>query len=360
MQTRTTYFSTISGGKIDRATGVISGVSVITLGEAKGHDLKIDGKTLETVQKVASEFSTGVKVKMRHKQDGEHQNVLTDTIGVLKSFSVDGNKTRADLHLLKSLSSETKEKIFEMAETMPDQFGFSIHFTGVSEEIKGEKFARCQDLLSIDLSDNPAANPDGLFSMKDSHKDGCDCADCKKLSAEKQAKEKAMSTEELAASVNKLTELVNGLSKKLESGSTVGTITYKGEDGKDIQLSGKEIATALSQSNALAAEAKKNSDLTARNGIIAKMSAEGRVAMNPKTSKAYTLEELNTLPIETLQFAAINSPVIPLEAKAVYRGDDKTKAVDPKLKGSDLIRAEWDEKYGNIHSMMLSTPVNGN
>ena len=47
--------------------------------------------------------------------------------------------------------------IYELAETIPDQFGFSIDFSGVTEVIGDEKFARCQELQSIDLSDAPAA-----------------------------------------------------------------------------------------------------------------------------------------------------------------------------------------------------------
>lgn len=356
MQTQTTCFSTMTGGRVDRDNGVIHGVSVITQGEAKGHGIKIDRKTLETLLSVASEFTDGVKVKMRHRQDKEHQNVISDTAGLLKQFSISGQKVIANLHILKSLSAETKEKIFEMAEVMPEEFGLSIDFSGLNEEINGEKFARCTDLRSVDLSDNPAANPDGLFSMSDKHKDDCDCAECKKLSDAKKPKTMSVPTnEELATSLSKLAEMVTGLVTKFETKQPVTMLSYKGEDGKDIQLSASDIALTLSESKKMAEEAKKKSDLTARLGIIEKMGSEGRVPMNPKSRVAYTLEELNALPLETLQFAALNSPVVPMQAKAIYRGKDNSKAPDPKLKGSELVTAVWDEKYTNLDAM-LATP----
>jgi hypothetical protein len=96
---------------------------------------------------------------------------------------IDGIQLRADLHLLKS--HEDFEKILEMAENMPGSFGLSISFSGEcddvevpsddSEEVEpnsGElptgpveivRAARCMEIYSADLVDQPAANPTGLF-----------------------------------------------------------------------------------------------------------------------------------------------------------------------------------------------------
>ena len=370
----------MTANKIDRALGIIFGVSVITEGVAKGHGLRIDSKTLETVKEVASEFSSGVKVKLRHKQDGEHQDVILETAGTLKHFRIEGDKLRADFHLLKSLNKEISEKIFEMAETMPEHFGLSIAFSGVTE-VKGEhKFARCEELQSIDLSDNPAANPGGLFSascelcgksckghsmdevqgMYDAEDDEekkkkfCSYAEQKhgrKLS--EKSKHKSMSAptnEELALSISTLTKTVEGLVTKLGTPQPVTTLSYTDKDGKVIQLSAEQISTALSTTSKLASDAQKATDIALRGSIIRQMDAEGRVPMNPATKKAYTLAELNTVPLETLQFAAVNSPVIPLEAKAIYRGTEGPK-IDPALKGSDKVQAAWSEKYDSLDNM---------
>lgn len=351
MITQTKCFSTIAGGKIDREKGIISGVSVIKEGVAKGHNLWIDSKSLASVLQVASEFSNGVKVKLKHRSDGVHPSVVDDVCGTLRHFSIDDKNVRADFHLFKSFAG--REKIFEMAETIPDQFGFSIAFSGVAEEMGGKKFSRCQELQSIDLSDNPAANPDGLFSEK--HKDDCDCDDCKK-SKTKSMSSTAPTNEELALSIKTLTDLVTGLSTKISTPTPVTTLSYTDKDGKVVQLSAEQIQTALSTTNQLVADSKKTLDDTLKRSIITQMSSEGRVAINPSTKKAFTLVELNALPVESLQFAAVNSAVIPLEAKAVYRGGDpKHKTIDPALKGSDRIEAAY-EKYNNLDTL-LSTPM---
>jgi len=350
MQAKTTYFSAITNGKIDRESGIISGVSAITGNvAAKGHGVFTDSKTLETALEVASEFSNGVKVKFRHKMSGEFQSVVDSTIGVIKNFSISGNKLIGDLHLLKSLSAEVKEKIFEMAEVMPDQFGLSIVFVGEYEELEGKKYLRCEDLLSIDLADAPAANPDGLFESKPTmskeikyksgssgaHHAECECGKC----------EDSEKMESMQTALNELTKLV----KSLSEAKPVTSLSYK-KDGKEISLSAEEIVSKLESSESLAKETAKTAETTLRKSIIDKMSLEGRVPMNPASKKAYTLEELNGLDLNTLQFASVNSAVIPLEAKAIYKGETKPK-IDPALKGSDRIQAAWAEQYGDLETM---------
>ncbi len=153
-------FQAVSGFRaVSSEKRIISGVSVITEGEAIGHDVSIDSKTLRQVKECAEEFMGGVKVKM------DHWTGLNQVVGILRNFVIDGNQLRADLHLLKS--SEATELILEIATEIPDTFGLSIVFGGVDEEIDGLFFARCDDLQSVDLVDRPAANPSGLFSQVD-------------------------------------------------------------------------------------------------------------------------------------------------------------------------------------------------
>lgn len=152
------YFSTATGSAVDHAAGMLRGVSVITEGEAKGHSLQIDAKTLEQVKACAETYSDGLRVKM------DHFTGIDAMVGVLKNFSIDGAQLRADMHLLKSHSDF--EKIMEMAETMPGAFGLSIAFSGAPEggEDDTTRFARCTEIYSCDIVDIPAANPTGLFS----------------------------------------------------------------------------------------------------------------------------------------------------------------------------------------------------
>ena len=174
---RITLFAAATGSQVDREAGILRGVSVITEGDAKGHGMIVDHITLEQVKACAETYVDGLRVKM------DHYTGIDAMVGVLRDFMIDGIQLRADLHLLKS--HEDFEKILEMAENMPGSFGLSISFSGEcddvevpsddSEEVEpnsGElptgpveivRAARCMEIYSADLVDQPAANPTGLF-----------------------------------------------------------------------------------------------------------------------------------------------------------------------------------------------------
>lgn len=160
----------------------------------------------------------------------------------------------------------------------------------------------------------------------------------KKLQTEKFMTEEAIKKlDSLAATVDALAKTVETLSKitppvipdvaKLESAIT------------DLQKRQTE-----SQAEILA---------TQRTSIINKMDLEGRVAFNPDTNVAFTVEELQKMDLTILKFVARNSAAIPLVAKGIYKGDSKPK-LDPNLKGSDRIAKVW-EKYDDVDKL-LSTP----
>lgn len=156
---RLAYFATAVNEKVNSETGVIHGVSVITVGDAKGHNLKIDATTLSQVKTVAESFKGGLKVKVNH---GTGVDAI---VGTLRNFRIEGSQVKADLHLLKTASE--LQKILEMASTIPESFGLSIAFSGKPQD----GFARCTELYSVDLVDDPAANPSGLFSQNQTNDD---------------------------------------------------------------------------------------------------------------------------------------------------------------------------------------------
>ena len=145
-------------GDIDAAAATIKNVSVITVGEARGHGMQIDEKTLLQVKAAAETYAGGLKVKT------DHYSGFNEIVGALKNFTIDGDQLRADLFLLKN--HDATARIIEMAELMPDTFGLSISFSGDHEEDGDTTFARCSEIYSADLVDTPAANPTGLFSAK--------------------------------------------------------------------------------------------------------------------------------------------------------------------------------------------------
>lgn len=177
MASKVTLFAAVTGSQVDREAGVLRGVSVITEGVAKGHGMIVDSVTLEQVKACAETYVDGLRVKM------DHYTGIDAMVGVLRDFVIDGIQLRADLHLIKS--HEDFKKILEMAETIPGSFGLSISFSGECEEVEipsddseeaepnsGElpssstartQAARCMEIYSCDIVDQPAANPTGLF-----------------------------------------------------------------------------------------------------------------------------------------------------------------------------------------------------
>jgi len=130
------------------------GVSILEIGEAKGHDLFVDKVSLEKAMEIMNKAPNGVKVKMNHGSG------LDAVVGFAKNARIDGNKLVADLRLLKN--SQHYGLIKEMADEAPDQFGISLAFVNESESINGKEYIRPQSIASADLVSSPAAT-NGLF-----------------------------------------------------------------------------------------------------------------------------------------------------------------------------------------------------
>jgi hypothetical protein len=143
-------------GEVDEQNGVVRGVSVITGGvQAKGHNLEVDLTTLEQMLE-QGQAKGQVPVKWNHKSGADAVN------GFLTDFRIEGNKLKADWHLLRSHAQY--DHALELAVRMPRNVGLSASFLGKNERKGGKDYARCEDLISVDLVATPAANPDGMFS----------------------------------------------------------------------------------------------------------------------------------------------------------------------------------------------------
>lgn len=147
-------------GRIDEESGVIRGVSLITMGDARGHGLIVDQKTLDQLKKsLDGTPDPGIKAKLNHRSGVEA------VFGYINNFSIQGNKLKGDLNLLKH--HRDYNQTMEQISTMPGQIGLSVAFQGDKEAGEGGKiYARCKRIISVDLVADPAANPDGMFETK--------------------------------------------------------------------------------------------------------------------------------------------------------------------------------------------------
>lgn len=172
----------------DSRAGLIQRFSVITRGEALGHEMWIDKDFLEeTAAAINESGERGIKSRFTHPDmsgDG-----LGRFLGRVKTGRVMGNQVYADLHL-SELAHSTPEGdlatfVMDMADKEPDMFGTSIVFRrdlGAEEEHRGAnadkrgqfkspdrnntenmQHARLAELRADDVVDEPAANPDGMF-----------------------------------------------------------------------------------------------------------------------------------------------------------------------------------------------------
>jgi hypothetical protein len=147
--------SPLTASNVDEENAIITGVSVITAGEARGHGLVVDDTTIAQLFQCATSCGS-VPVKI------DHSSGASGICGYLTSFYTEGNRLRASWHLLHSHPQTAT--ILEVARRMPDGVGLSVSFVAPDGATGG--LARCEELISVDYVTRPAANA-GLFSRPD-------------------------------------------------------------------------------------------------------------------------------------------------------------------------------------------------
>jgi hypothetical protein len=167
-------------GEVNTERGIIEGVSVCTVGEAKGHGVHLDSEFIAEVERQGNASKQGLKARFGHPN--MCSTALGTFLGRFKNFSVDGDQVRADLFLSNSAKDtphgDLHSYVTSMAKDEPDMFGTSIVFTpgrtyvttedGAKEydfesDTDAPVYVECDTLHACDAVDEPAAN-DGLFS----------------------------------------------------------------------------------------------------------------------------------------------------------------------------------------------------
>ena len=195
------FQSAFNPGQIDRANRIIRDVSIMQVGEVRGHECFSDEKTLQTVRDCAKAYKNGVKVRV------DHGSGVMNIVGAIRGIKIakDG-VLRGDLHLFEH--AEEADRLLELASEIPDTFGLSISFSGCDEKIKNQKFARCEEIFAVDLVPEPAANATGLFSTKTTNLN---------MDPKEEKKEEKDPIAELNAKVDNLMTSMDERMKKLEN-----------------------------------------------------------------------------------------------------------------------------------------------
>ena len=175
------YFSTVPifsapVTNIDRELGIIQGVTIAQIGEARGHEGFIDRTFLLQIVDNAASKTAGIKARFGHPN--MCSSALGTYLGRFKNYSYSGDQVKADLHLDETAKSTPSGDLYtyvlDMAGKNPDMFGASIAFETaesvfLEENVNGEKvereYFRLKELRATDIVDEPAAT-DGLFSAR--------------------------------------------------------------------------------------------------------------------------------------------------------------------------------------------------
>jgi hypothetical protein len=164
--------------------GVMRDVSLLQVGEAKGHGVYVDEKSLETAQDVITE-----KVPAFLTHNGAmNDDRLLKQIGFFEGFYISENRLLAKRFIaLDSFREDEPEKfnrLFDIASEIPETFGISLVFThtlawvlknGKELAVQGDQIpsdavrdipsVRFVEIESADFVDAPASNDRGLFNQ---------------------------------------------------------------------------------------------------------------------------------------------------------------------------------------------------
>jgi hypothetical protein len=150
----------------------IKDVAVITAGEARGWDMWIDGQFLADVVRQGNDNSDGIKSRFGHPSLFDES--LGTIIGKFTNFRLSGDdKVIGDFKFITTeYNKDMIQHIITLSKEYPKGFGTSIVFEFELDEhgyIKveqkdGKSYVGLGQLRAVDFVDNPAANPDGLFS----------------------------------------------------------------------------------------------------------------------------------------------------------------------------------------------------
>jgi hypothetical protein len=172
------YFQTTKLNQIDAENGEILGVSVISTPIAKGHNLFVDNKSIQSFFDAVE--GKQIKAFMTH----ESNESPSDVIGIWENFRIEEDqeftKLLADFSALDSWKRNHPSEFdafFELASVAPNTFGISAEFIGFGvlydedgEEVEwdgeseGDVFARASEVSGFSVVLEPASNPTGLFS----------------------------------------------------------------------------------------------------------------------------------------------------------------------------------------------------
>ena len=126
---RQNYYLNAQPGSVDAEAGVMRDVTIISFGEAKGHDAFVDDATLAE----AINLLIGKSLKAYVTHDGAYGDRTLGEVGLFGGFYLQEGKIKAATFTafdsFKRDESDRYNRLFELAQMAPEEFGISIVFT---------------------------------------------------------------------------------------------------------------------------------------------------------------------------------------------------------------------------------------
>ena len=227
----------LSASAVDTVGGVLSGVTVAKSGvRAKGKYVLLDAsgnitrdpkqaksrlpvftdeKFLDTLMGAAQD--AGGKVKVR----SDHDDALQARAGYATNFRRLEDRVICDIHLLKSYRD--RATVIETAASSPELIGCSIDFVPSFEVQKDKAIMRAELLTAVDIVDEGAVTPGGLFMRSGVDNDTKDETALPILSTEtsltmaKETEKAPLTVDDCMAALTSLSETVKGLAASFAS-----------------------------------------------------------------------------------------------------------------------------------------------
>jgi hypothetical protein len=170
----------LARGEVNKEMGQITGVSLISTPEAKGHNISLDRASIQSFFDAVQ--GKQIKAYYTHSPSNE----ALDSIGLWTDFEIieDGEFTKliANFQALDSWKQHHQDDfdaLFELAVKAPEAFGVSAEFQAKTIYYKDDEeteytgqedvevFARAVEVSAFSIVAQPAANPTGLFAAKE-------------------------------------------------------------------------------------------------------------------------------------------------------------------------------------------------
>ncbi len=161
---------------LDRESGFMRNVSVITMGEAIGHDFEVDGALVDQIVALTNAHPKGAPIHACHPEITGRDPIWI-RVGRITNLRRVGNQAKGDVQLgayaRSNPAGDLWNWLFDLAEDEEarQSVGLSPRFVPAPfEQRMGEAgnplppAGRARQVLSIDFAGEPGANPGGLLS----------------------------------------------------------------------------------------------------------------------------------------------------------------------------------------------------